>query len=67
MRKVMFILLGILLVSGLMLVSCQKKETPQTKEGAAKTGGYGEKAAGYGEKAAGYGEKGKEVIQGYPK
>ncbi len=78
MKKMFIVFLGIVLIAGLSLISCQKKE-PVTKEKAAtETTGYGEKAeevvekakeavAGYGEKAEKTVEKAQETVGGYGK
>ena len=73
MRKMFIVLIGLMIVSGLLMLACQKQE-PETKavhdEQPAKAGGYGgaevqaieEKAK---EAAGAYGEKAKEVVSGY--
>lgn len=79
MKKMFFLLISMVIMSGLLLMSCQKKE--EVREGAAvetfdKAKGMmddykdkNEEAAGYGEKAkeeaAGYGEKAKDAAAGY--
>ncbi len=66
MKKVFLILLGIILISGLSFVSCQKKETSQKKAGEAVEKAK-EAVSGYGETAGGTVEKAKEEVSGYGK
>ena len=63
MRKMFIVLLGLMIVSGLLMLACQKQETES------KTAGYGEqpaKAGGYGgAEIEAVGEKAKEVAGAY--
>lgn len=58
MKKICMVFLGMVLVAGLSLVSCQKKEPATEKETGMKTTGYGEQAEEVVEKA-------KEVVTEY--
>ena len=68
MKKNMFIVfLGLILMVGLSMVSCQKKETATKEKAATETTDYGEQAGEVVEKAkdtaAGYGEQAGEVVE----
>jgi ABC-type transporter Mla subunit MlaD len=78
MKIVSIVLLSMVFIAGLFLVSCQKEEPAQQKEGAVQSGGYGEKAgeiveqakdtvAGYGQQAGEAVEQVKETAGGYGK
>jgi ABC-type transporter Mla subunit MlaD len=76
MKIVSIVLLSMVFIAGLFLVSCQKEEPAQQKEGAVQSGGYGEKAgeiveqakdtvAGYGQQAGEAVEQAKDTVAGY--
>jgi hypothetical protein len=76
MKKMFIVFLGILLIVGLSLISCQQKEKVTKEKADTETTGYGEKAgetvekakeavAGYGEKAEKTVEKAQETVSGY--
>jgi hypothetical protein len=53
MKKILLVVMGIMLISGLFLVSVQADETTQGEESVTESAGYGEEAAPEeGEKAA---------------
>lgn len=58
MKRICMMFIGMLLISGLSMVSCQKKEPVTEKETGTKTSGYGEQAEEVVEKA-------KEVVTEY--
>jgi hypothetical protein len=77
-KSLIAVLCIIALITGLFLISCQKKqETATQTQETTETGGYGEQvketpgygeqapAAGYGQESGGYGEKAEEETGGY--
>ncbi|MCK5427604.1 MAG: hypothetical protein KAJ34_07890 [Thermodesulfovibrionia bacterium] len=68
MKRILFMVLCFMVISGLFLVSCKKQETPKTEETVTETEteGYGEKAKEAEkekEAVSGYGEKEKEAVE----
>ena len=67
MKRTFVLLLSILLIAGLSMISCQKKEPSTSEKAATETTGYGEQAVEAVEEAvdtaAGYGEEAGEAVE----
>ena len=67
MKKMFLVFLGIVLISGLSLISCQKKEPVSKEKAATETTGYGEKAGEVIEKTkvavVGYGKTAEKTLE----